>query len=34
MAVVPTDEQQAVIDHLTGTVLVLAAVGSGKTTTL
>ncbi len=30
----PTPEQQAVIDAQTGTVLVLAAVGSGKTTTL
>jgi len=30
----PTAEQQAVIDARTGTVLVLAAVGSGKTTTL
>ena len=29
-----TDEQQAVVDTATGTVLVLAAVGSGKTTTL
>ena len=34
MSIVPTDEQQAVIDQRTGTVLVLAAVGSGKTTTL
>jgi len=34
MPIVPTDEQQAVIEHLSGTVLVLAAVGSGKTTTL
>ena len=32
--VVPTAEQQAVIDAQDGTVLVLAAVGSGKTTTL
>ena len=34
MPIVPTDEQRAVIEQLTGTVLVLAAVGSGKTTTL
>ena len=34
MPIVPTDEQQAVIDAVDGTVLVLAAVGSGKTTTL
>ena len=34
MAIVPTDEQRCVIDQRTGTVLVLAAVGSGKTTTL
>jgi len=32
--VVPTAEQQAVIDAQDGTILVLAAVGSGKTTTL
>jgi len=31
---VPTEEQRAVIELLSGTVLVLAAVGSGKTTTL
>jgi DNA helicase-2/ATP-dependent DNA helicase PcrA len=30
----PTAEQQAVIDHQDGTLVVLAAVGSGKTTTL
>lgn len=34
MSFAPTAEQQAVIDHRTGTVLVLASVGSGKTTTL
>ncbi|HCH65676.1 MAG TPA: hypothetical protein DFR83_22930 [Deltaproteobacteria bacterium] len=34
MPIVPTDEQRRVIDQRTGTVLVLAAVGSGKTTTL
>lgn len=30
----PTAEQQAVIDHQDGNLVVLAAVGSGKTTTL
>ena len=34
MAFSPTPEQQAVIDHRQGTVVVLASVGSGKTTTL
>ena len=29
-----TEEQQAIVDHLDGTVLVLAAVGTGKTTAL
>ena len=29
-----TDQQQQIVNHLDGTILVLAAVGSGKTTTL